>query len=347
MTEPTISLRVRQIIEERYDVKTFVFERIDGRGLNYLAGQFLTFLINLHGVQIRRSYSMSSAPGVDEFPAITVKRVPNGEISRLWIDSVEVGAVFEVLEPSGRFTLDASDKARDIVMIGAGSGITPLFSILKQTLTEGQASHITLFYANRNERNTIFLTQIEEWRLRFPSRLNVIHIHSQPSDDWNGMQGRLNNMRLEQILAKALRFDKNDARFLICGPFEFMRNMEITLHYLHFSKDQIRKENFVIDSIPPPPPVSFPHNITLFLRGIRHSVFVPSHTTILDAALIAGIQLPYSCKGGRCSTCACICKRGKVHMSVNEVLTDKDLAEGWVLTCSAYVDSDDVVIEST
>ena len=345
MENPTISLRVREIIVERYDVKTFIFERLSGENLHYRAGQFLTFLIDLRGQEIRRSYSMSSAPAVDMFPAITVKRVMNGEISRLWIDTVKVGDIFKVLEPSGRFTLDASSMQRDIVLIGAGSGITPLFSILKQTLSEDSATFVTLFYANRNEQNTIFLNHVNEWQRRFPDRLRVIHVHSQPSEDWQGIQGRLNNSRLEQLLAKAIHFSQKETRFFICGPFEFMRTMEITLHYLHFSREQIRKENFVIDKIPPPPPVSFPHTIKLLVRGEAYLLLVPAHTTILDAALGAGIHLPYSCKGGRCSTCACICSQGKLHMSINEVLTDKDLAEGWILTCSAYPDDDDVVIE--
>ena len=97
--------------------------------------------------------------------------------------------------------------------------------------------------------------------------------------------------------------------------------------------------------MPPPPPVSFPHTVKLVVRGETYFVLVPAHATILDAALASGIHLPYSCKGGRCSTCASICAAGKVHMTINEVLTDKDLAEGWILTCSAYPDNDDVVIE--
>lgn len=344
MADNTIHLRVREIIPERYDVKTFVFERVDDKALHYSAGQFLTFLIALRGQEIRRSYSMSSAPSADSFPAITVRRVPNGEISRLWIDTVKVGDVFQVLEPAGRFTLDPSDKERDIVLIGAGSGITPLFSILKQTLTADKSTHVTLFYANRNESNTIFLSHLNNWLSRFPDRLKVVHVHSQASDDWNGVRGRLNNARLEQMLARALRFEPSDARFFICGPYEFMRTMEITLHYLHYHKEQIRKENFVIDPTPPPPRLSFPHSIEVKVKDMTYALLVPAHTTILDAALANGIQLPYSCKGGRCSTCACLCVRGKVHMSINEVLTDGDLSEGWMLTCTAYPEGDDVVV---
>jgi ring-1,2-phenylacetyl-CoA epoxidase subunit PaaE len=160
-----------------------------------------------------------------------------------------------------------------------------------------------------------------------------------------GIRGRINNTRLEHLIKANLQFKPENARFFICGPFELMRTMEITLHFMGFSSAQIRKENFVIPTIPPPPPVSHPHTITLEFRGQSYGLYVPAHTTVLDAALASDIHLPYSCKGGRCSTCAGVCKTGSVHMSVNEVLTDRDLAEGWLLTCSAYVDSDDVSIE--
>lgn len=346
MADHAISLKLREIIRETDDAKTFVFETTDGSKFNYQAGQFLTFLIDMHGHEVRRSYSMSSAPGVDAFPAITVKRVPNGEISRLWIDHVRTGDVFQVLAPSGRFVLEKEENiARDIVLIGAGSGITPLFSLLKQTLSQETQSHVTLIYASRNVRNTLFWHRIAEWQAHFPERLNVVHIHSQPTDDWNGIRGRINNTRLEQLVAKSIRFRRQDARFFICGPFDLMRSTEITLHFMGFSGMQIRKENFVIASPPPPPPVSNPHRIILHFQGSAYGLLVPAHSTVLDAALAEGIQLPYSCKGGRCSSCAAVCTSGQVHMSVNEVLTDRDLAEGWILTCSSYVDSDDVAIE--
>jgi ring-1,2-phenylacetyl-CoA epoxidase subunit PaaE len=345
MSDSTISLFVKQIKPEGEGAKTFIFGRTDGKQLTYKAGQFLTFLISLHGHEVRRSYSMSSAPDVDEDPSITVKRIPNGEISRYWIDTVQVGDTFETLPPSGKFTMDENGSDRDIILIGAGSGITPLFSLLKHTLAKNTSNRVTLIYASRNTKNTLFWDEIEAWRKRHPEQLKVIHIHSQPSEEWNGLRGRINNTRLEHLINTSLQFDRKEARFFICGPFDLMRSTEITLHFLGFTNAQIRKENFVITSPPPPPIESFPHKILLHFREQIHHLLVPAHTTVLEAALAAGIRLPYSCKGGRCATCAGICKTGKLHMSVNEVLTDRDLKDGWILTCSAYVDSDDVIIE--
>ncbi|GGC00879.1 ferredoxin--NADP reductase [Dyadobacter sediminis] len=346
MSDSTISLRVRQIIPESEDTKTFLFERTDGKPFTYKAGQFLTFLIPQHGHEVRRSYSMSSAPDADAFPAITVKRVPNGEISRFWVHSVQVGDVFTALPAAGRFVLEKTgDKPHDIVLLGAGSGITPLFSLMKQALTDEIESRITLIYASRNTKTTLFQERIQQLQQQFPERLKVIQIHSQPSDDWTGIRGRINNTRLEQLVSKSLAFPPELARFFICGPYELMRSMEITLHFMGFTSSQIRKESFVIPAVPKPETDSFPHTIDLHFRDKDYQLLVPAHTTILDAALSAGIHLPYSCRGGRCSACAGICKNGAVRMSVNEVLTDRDLKEGWILTCSAYVDSDDVRVE--
>jgi len=343
--EATILLRVRQIIVETNDIRTFIFEQTNGAGLSYEAGQFLTFLIAMHGKEVRRSYSMSSAPAVDAYPSITVKRVPNGEISRFWIDFVHEGDIFTALPPSGRFTLDTSEVPRDVVLIGAGSGITPLFSILKQTLSTDPRSQVTLIYANRNEMSTLFMDQISQWQQRFSDRLHVIHIHSQPGDNWNGVRGRINNTRLEQMISKALVHDRNRARFFICGPFELMRSVEITLHFMHFQKEQIRRENFVVRKMPEEPGAFNPHDIRLIFRGVEYELHVADDKTILQAALDAGIHLPYSCKGGSCATCAGMCRSGHVHMTINDVLTDGDLASGWVLTCTGYPQDEDVVIE--
>lgn len=346
ITDATILLRVRHIIIESYDIRTFVFEKTDGGKLDYQAGQFLTFLIDMHGHEVRRSYSMSSAPDVDAYPSITVKRIPNGEISRFWIDFVHEGDIFTALPPAGRFTLEkSSGEPRDIVLIGAGSGITPLFSILKHVLSSEPDDKVTLIYANRNESSTLFMEQIAIWEKRFPERLRVIHIHSQPSDRWNGIRGRINNTRLEQMISKSLFYAPENARFFICGPFELMRSAEITLHYMGFGKDQIRRENFVIRNPPPMTRVELPHYISLIFKNKNYNLYVPEDKTILQAALEAGIHLPYSCKGGSCATCAGICTTGSVYMTINDVLTDGDLAQGWILTCTAYPEDDQVTIE--
>ena len=356
MQTPTLEFRVKEIIQETADTKTFVLEPTDAQISSYQPGdaspgeaspgQFLTFLLYLENREVRRSYSMSSSPGTDALPAITIKRVANGEVSRYWHDRVQVGTVLQALPPAGRFTPDVSDgQPRDIFLLGAGSGITPLFSILKYILTQEPESRVTLLYASRRERSVIFYDQLEEWQQRYPDRLEIIHILSQPSDDWLGRRGRINNYRLENVVRKRLHFPADRARFFLCGPFELMRVAEITLLFMGFAPAQIRKENFVIDSVPPPPKKSEAHTISLNFHGDERNLEVSAYTSILQAALNSGIPIPYSCKGGRCGTCAAICRSGEVRMSLNDVLTDRDLAQGWVLTCTGYAESEGVVLE--
>lgn len=343
MQTPTLEFRIKEIVEETSDTRTFVLEPTNAQTVSYQPGQFLTFLLNLENREVRRSYSMSSAPGIDPLPAIIIKRVANGEVSRYWHDRVKVGTLLKALPPAGRFTLDQTDgQPRDIFLFAAGSGITPLFSILKYVLTNEPESRVTLLYASRRERSIIFNKQLEEWKQRYPERLEIIHILSQPTEDWLGRRGRINNYRLENIVRKRLHFDAERARFFLCGPFELMRIAEITLLFMGFAPVQIRKENFVIDTVPPTPKKSEPHNILLNFHGEEHQLQVPAYTNILQAALDNGIPIPYSCQGGRCGTCAAICQEGEVRMSLNDVLTEQDISQGWVLTCTGYVESEGV-----
>ncbi len=346
MQDILLELRVERIIDETDDTRTFVLAPQNEKTLHYKPGQFLTFLLNLENRDLRRSYSMSSAPGIDTLPAITIKRVANGEVSRYWHDRVKVGTTLNALPPAGRFTLDqANGQPRDIFLFAAGSGITPLFSILKYVLTDEPESRVTLLYASRHKQSIIFNDQLEEWKSRYPERLEIIHILSQPADEWLGRRGRINNYRLENIVKKRLHFPAERAKFFLCGPFELMRIAEITLLFMGFAPAQIRKENFVIDSVPPPPQKSEPHTVLLNFHGQEYKLQIPAYTNILQAALNQGIPIPYSCQGGRCGTCAAICHAGEVRMSLNDVLTDRDISQGWVLTCTGYAESKGVVLE--
>lgn len=339
-------LRVREIIEETPDVATFVLEPQDGVALAYKAGQFFTFIMKINGHEIRRSYSLSSAPSVDRFPAVTIKRVDNGEVSRYWMDVVKIGDIVHALQPAGRFLLsDEYEGPAEIVLIGGGSGIVPLFSILKETLAGSAMTTVILLFSSQSERKIIFYKQLEEWQKRFPHRLKIIHMLSQPSEDWTGQRGRLNNTRLENLVKGLSIRDQATTRFFLCGPSEMMRTAGITLKFLGFEQHQILKENFAIEKPPLPRLNLKPHNILMRVKDAEYKVHVSAHSSILDAALEAKVPIPYSCKGGRCSSCAAIRRAGKVHMTINEVLTDRELDQGWILTCTAYADDDDVVID--
>ncbi|WP_080053795.1 2Fe-2S iron-sulfur cluster-binding protein [Spirosoma aerolatum] len=350
MTDDLLQLRIVRIISETDDTRSYILESVDGRSVDYQPGQFLTLLLthrdrgtNTH--EVRRSYSLSSIPG--EPLQLTIKRVENGEISRYLHDTLRVGDALTSLHPAGRFTLDANQRG-DLVLIGAGSGITPLFALLKQALYNEPGRRVTLLYSNSTERRIIFNEALAGLQQTFPERFRIFHLLSNPTDNWEGLRGRLNNVMLERLLPTLLGGSNPDTlRFYICGPGDYMRMVQFTLIFSGFQLSQIRRENFLVEPvvIAPPPIVAEDRTVLLRFHGREIEIQVPAYKSILQAALDEGVMLPYSCRGGRCSTCAAHCLSGRVHMTINDVLTDHDLADGWVLTCTGYPESDGVVIE--
>ena len=344
MTDHLLQLRIVNITDETSDTRSFYLEPIISQPVSYQAGQFLTLILMHDGHEVRRSYSLSSAPG--EPLQLTIKRVQNGEISRYLHDRLRVGDVLTSLQPAGRFTLDSQQG--DIVLFGAGSGITPLYALLKQILNREPLRRVTLLYSNSTERSIIFRQAIDDLQQQFPDRFRLLYLLSNPSDDWNGLRGRLNNVMLERLLPDLVGASNPETlRFYACGPADYMRMIQFTLAFSGFRPNQIRRENFTVEPVvlTPPPAIAQDRTVLIKFRGNDIEIQVPAYKSILQAALDEGLPLPYSCRGGRCSTCAARCLSGRVHMTINDVLTDHDLDEGWVLTCTGYPESDGVAIE--
>lgn len=312
-----------------------------GNAVAYEAGQFLTFLLFINGRELRRSYSIASAPGTDEPITVVIKRQENGEVSRYIIDHYNIGDELVSLPPAGRFTINLQESEnKNIFFIAAGSGISPVFSLIRKLLLHGKSSKLTLIYQNRNERSVIFKEEILQLQLQFSSRFHVIQLFSAPSDDQQPM--RLNNNQLEQMLLNSAAFDPPSSLFYICGPRAFMRMAVFVLKLLHVPEKHIRQEEYVVDLFPPPPFMEdhSAKNLQITYEGKDYTLQVAYPQSILEAALQQHIQLPYSCRGGKCSSCIARCISGKVKMSINQVLTHRDLEEGWVLTCVGYAETD-------
>ncbi len=344
-----LQLRITKIIQETSDTKSFYLQPVDKNiVVNYKAGQFLTLLIHHNEREIRRSYSLGSVPLVDKHLFITVKRKVNGEISRHLLDHFKEGDTLTSLLPSGRFTI-YEPLVQTYFFIAAGSGITPVFALIKELLYQHVATNIMLINQCRNEENIIYKKKLHALQKEFKKRFEIIQLFSRPITR-RYISQHLNNEMLEKIIKRRTINDKrqtiNDKRqtinFYLCGPLPFMRMAEFTLKQMGFSEDQIRKEHFVIDSPPTAPLLTDTSlkNVTIHYRNQIHYLQVAYPISILDAALKKNIELPYSCKGGRCSTCAAYCIKGKVIMSMNEVLTEKDLANGLVLTCVGFAATD-------
>lgn len=331
-----LQLRIESIQWELPDTATFFLKEVSGKKVHYKAGQFITLVFGHRDEEIRRSYSLSSSPD-ESLLALTVKRQANGEISRYMLTKLSVGDILNAVEPAGRFTVNNFHPEKDIVFFAAGSGITPIFSQLKYLLKREGQSKLTLIYSNNTA--VLFKKELDSLAAEHPDRLKIIYLISSQGK-------RLNNIMTEQLVKQNLQFNLDKAEFFICGPFPYMRMVRLTLIYIGVDPGKIRRENFVIETI------TVAHNLVnyppgkvkIYFNGEVYDITTGENQSILQAALQNNIQLPYSCRVGSCSTCSAICKSGKVIMSTNEVLTDSDLAQGWVLTCTGHPVSEDVVI---
>jgi ring-1,2-phenylacetyl-CoA epoxidase subunit PaaE len=342
--------KVIQVIPETPDTKTYILEEAQGKPVTWDAGQSITFLFTHHDHEIRRSYSICTAPGIDKHVAITVKRKANGEISRHILNTWQPGTLVSSLPPAGRFIIETRPaQKRHIWFIAAGSGIVPVLAMIKKVLYYEPESHITLIYQNNNERYIIYHTVLQQLATQYATRFSRIDLLSNPIDP-DTKPARLNNWLLEQLitnnLPSTLRLNSGQAPlrtlFYTCGPEPFMRMVQFTLRVMGFSEDQLRKEHFVIEPIRKPA-FTMPataHWVVVHFAQQTHQFTAAWPDTILQAAQKQGIALPYSCNTGRCATCAAYCRKGSVTMSNNEVLTDTDLQVGLILTCTGYATSD-------
>jgi ring-1,2-phenylacetyl-CoA epoxidase subunit PaaE len=337
-----LQLRVEAIKWETTDTATFFLSEVDGQPIHYRAGQFITLVFQHHKNEIRRSYSISSIPG-EVLLAVTVKRIENGEISRYLLSKTKVGDVWNALEPAGKFILNDPQSKKDIFYFVAGSGIAPVYAHLKAILKQSGESQVTLIYSNHSIQSTLFYAELNQMAIAYVKRFTLIYLFSE--EESGRRPRRLNNELVIQLVNNNLKHQPNDAEFFLCGPFVYMRMIKLTLVATHFKPSQIRKENFVIDTKPEIPFTTYPaKEIKVDYGGVTYDLLIAQNQTILDAALQHGIALPYSCKAGICSSCTAICSSGNVAMSVNDVLTDEDLSNNWILTCTGHPISDDVVI---
>jgi ring-1,2-phenylacetyl-CoA epoxidase subunit PaaE len=328
---------ITRIIRETPDTRTFELETISGEPLAYQPGQFLTLIFpKKNGTSERRSFSFSSSPVLGEKAAITIKRIDNGAYSRPFIDRAQVGDVFEYSGVSGFFTLpEQMGDYRQFIFFAAGSGISPVFSLIKTLLAQYPESHILLIYSNRSSKDTIFYRQLSELMQSHSGHFYIEFIFSSGKDL---LKSRLSNSLITETLEKHKRDNWGATYFYLCGPFEYMDTVSITLLTESVPKENIRKENFSSfrPEIKVHPPDTSPHRVHILLGAQAYEITVQYPDSILSCALAAGIPLPYSCESGQCGSCVAICTKGRVWMAYNEVLTEQELSQGMTLTCVGF-----------
>ena len=318
----------------------------------YAPGQHLTLRADVAGQDLRRSYSICSAVQ-DDVLRIAVKKAPGGAFSTWANEALKPGAGIDVMPPMGHFNLPLDPAAAHrYVAFAAGSGITPLLSIIKTTLAVEPRTAFTLFYGNRASGTVMFREELAALKDLHLTRFNLVHVLSREAQDIELLHGRIDAPRAAALLDHWVPQGNMDAVF-VCGPEGMMDAVVETLRARGFPDARIRIERFAA-SIPKHTHVARPLpsaaqsecEVTVIQDGARKTYFLAKgEDNILDAGLRNGIELPYSCKGGVCSTCRCRLVEGEVDMDVNFALEDYEVARGFILACQSYPATDKVVVD--
>lgn len=350
------SLTVSDVRRETDDAVSICFEVPDElrEAYRYTPGQYLTLRCDLGGDDVRRSYSICS--GLDDGELrVAIKKVEGGVFSTFANDNLTAGMTLDVMTPEGRFLAEPRpDIEGEYVAFAAGSGVTPILSIVKSLLEREPQSQVTFFYGNRAAASIIFRTALEDLKDRFLERFRLVHVLSREAQDVDLLHGRLDADRIRE-LARAGLFDPAavDAYFL-CGPGDMIDQAKQALGDLGVASEKIRSEVFVADGAAPPRPASRRAQerarqgavIETVLDGARHSIeMVAGDENVVAAAARQGLELPYSCRGGMCCTCRCKVLEGEAEMATNYSLEPWEQEAGFVLACQSRPLTEKLVLD--
>ncbi|MBO9446792.1 ferredoxin--NADP reductase [Ruegeria sp. R14_0] len=311
------------------------------------AGQHVTLRFQIKGEEVRRSYSISSSPVSGDPLRITVKRVKKGLVSNHINDTVQPGDVIYVMPPFGSFCLDTDPtERRTHYFLGAGSGITPLHSMLQSVLLAEPWSFVHLVYGNANADSILFKDAFAEYQEGFAGRLTVQHVLSKPSmwssfDYWR--RGNIDKDAVQAFLAENPPYAQN-AQYYICGPGGMNGSVKEALMLLDVPANRIHLESYSGAPVADDGIKGVNAVVDITLNGQRQSVEITSGQTILQAAQKAGLEPPYSCQSGVCGACRCKLKKGSVHMRARTALDDAEIAKGAVLSCQAVATAEKVAV---
>ncbi|TVZ26284.1 ring-1,2-phenylacetyl-CoA epoxidase subunit PaaE [Gillisia sp. Hel_I_86] len=343
------SLKIKEIIRETEQAVSISFEVPDDLKalFSFKAGQYITLKTTLEGKEVRRAYSLCSAPNTNEYK-VTVKEVEGGTFSVLANNKLKSGDILEVHPPEGKFIFEPSNSKQNYAAFVAGSGITPVLSIIKTALTKETDSKFVLVYGNKTPDDTIFFKELLKLQLEYPERLFVEFVYSRTQED-NAHFGRIENSTVNYVLKN--KFDALDfEKFYLCGPEIMIDSVSEIMLKNGIKKEKILFELFTSsDSGEIEADLDGETKLTVLVDDEETTFSMDKKDTVLDAALEHDLDVPYSCQGGICSSCIARIKEGKAEMAKNQILTDSEIAEGLILTCQAHpttptlkVDYDDV-----
>ena len=340
------NLTVSEVKKETNDTVSIAF---DGASeLKYIAGQYITIKKDINGEDVRRSYSLSSAPHENDF-RVAVKKIENGKMSSFLNDELKAGDIIEVMPPMGGFTLNAEND-KSYVAFAAGSGITPIISMVKTVLANSNAK-FTLYYGNKYAAATIFKVELDALKEKYAERFNLQYVYSQENNNNPLFEGRINREKFEGFVRDDESMLKADG-FYMCGPEQMINEVSGGLEYLGVAKEKIHFELFTAPTVEgkevEKAVSDFSGNaqMTVIMDGDEFEFELAADGEfILDAAMDQGVDAPFSCKGAVCCTCKAQVVEGKAVMEMNYALSDEEVAEGFILSCQAHPASEKVVVD--
>jgi ring-1,2-phenylacetyl-CoA epoxidase subunit PaaE len=349
-------VKIKRINRETHDCVTVsldVPEELKDT-FRYTQGQYLTFRRQFEGEELRRSYSICSSPLEGEW-RVAIKKVPEGRFSGFANEGLIEGEELEVMPPMGRFYTELHPENKKMYLtIAAGSGITPVISIIKTILLTEPESQVTLLYGNRGRNSIIFKEEIEGLKNKYLNRLSVYHILSREHGDTEILFGRIDKQKTQLFLDKIIDASSIDECF-ICGPEEMIFGAKEALIEAGVDSKKIHFELFTAADAGkkaaerkerPAGEEDKKSQVTVIMDGNKIKMDMSYYgNTILDAAMESGADMPYSCKGGMCSTCRAKVVEGEVEMDVNYSLEPDEVAAGYVLTCQARPLSEKVIVD--
>jgi ring-1,2-phenylacetyl-CoA epoxidase subunit PaaE len=341
-------IKVKEVRQETKDTVSVAFEIPSElkSEFTYKSGQYITVKSNINGEDVRRAYSLCSSPAEDDF-RIGVKKVANGKMSIFLTESLSVGDELDIMKPGGNFVMD--DSSSNNVAFAAGSGITPILSMAKSALKSG--GNFTLFYGNKTANDTIFKSELDNLKNEYANNFNLHYIYSRENVGDLLYEGRIDKEKCTSLINKNPALLKADG-FYMCGPEEMITGVADAIKELGVNENKIHFELFTAPTIKEKivekaeTGFSGDSQVTVIMDGDEFDFTLNSKGDfILDAAMDAGADAPFSCKGAVCCTCKAQVLEGKATMEMNYSLSDAEVEDGYILTCQAHPASEKLVVD--